>query len=310
MLEPSRNLREPSRSALRWVAGAVGSGAKIQSVYPLAGATSSVLHGVEVLRNGRSIGLVLRRFVNEDWLELEPDLALHEAACLKAAAKAQVPTPELIAFDEKGEHCGFPATLMTRLTGSVELQPENFDRWLHQLAEAIIPVHSMEPPALRWTFYTYYDISKLAAPVWSKFPELWEKAIEIVAGQRPQARECFIHRDYHPTNVLWHEGRISGVVDWVNACLGAAGIDVSWCRLNLAKLYGVEPADRFLHAYQDLAGASFTYHPFWDLLAAMELLPGPPDVYEGWAAFGIRNLNEEIVRERADEYLFSIMARL
>src|SRR4051812_12586520 len=106
MLESTGNSNEPLTDALRWVADAVGSGATIESVKRLPGSTSSVLHGIEVLRHKQTIKLVLRRFFDTDWLKLEPDLALHEAANLLAAAKAPTPTPELIAFDEKGDHCG------------------------------------------------------------------------------------------------------------------------------------------------------------------------------------------------------------
>jgi hypothetical protein len=33
-------------------------------------------------------------------------------------------------------------------------------------------------------------------------------------------------------------------------------------------------------------------------------------VYEGWIAHGVQHLNDEIMREREDEYLASVMARL
>ncbi len=295
--------------ALRWVARSVGMGATIESVKPLAGATSSVLHSIDVNHEGCRLGVVLRRFVNAEWLKLEPDLARHEAASLMRAARAGVPTPELVAFDESGERCGVPATLMTRLAGRVELKPENFDLWLHRLAEAVLPFHALDASDHPWSYFPYNDISSLTPPRWSAFPRDWERAIEIVSGPRPLAREIFIHRDYHPTNVMWQDGQVSGVVDWVNACRGAAGFDVAWCRLNLAQLYGVSTADRFLGAYRALAGASFEYQPYWDLIALIEILPGPPGVYEGWPAFGVSHLNDEMMRERLDDYLASLIAR-
>ena len=306
----SHNSHELSADVLRWVADAVGSGATIRSVISLPGATSSVLHGIEVERNKRSLKLVLRRFVDADWLRDEPELARHEAANLRVAAQAGVPTPELIAYDEKGAHCDVPATLMTRLPGSVELRPQNFDLWLHQLAAAIVPFHSIEARRHAWSYFPYSDLARLAPPGWSRARGLWEQAIAIVAGPRPRTRACFIHRDYHPTNVLWQNGAVSGVVDWVNACRGAAGFDVAWCRQNLALLYGVAAADGFLHAYQSLAGASFTYDPYWDLIAIIEVLPGPPGVYAGWSAFGITHLDEDIIGARIDQYLASLIARL
>jgi aminoglycoside phosphotransferase (APT) family kinase protein len=93
--------------------------------------------------------LVLRRFVSEEWLREEPDLALHEAASLRKAAEVDVPTPDLIACDEKGDHCGVPAVLMTELPGSPQLTPANADSWLHHLAEALLPLlrRCLPPPA-------------------------------------------------------------------------------------------------------------------------------------------------------------------
>ena len=303
---------EPPSEALRWVVEAVGRGATIQAVQPLAGATSSTLHSLEVAYRGRSLKLVLRQFTNEEWLGEEPGLAAHEAANLKKVAAAAVATPELIAYDETGKQsgCGVPAILMTQLPGSVELMPADFDNWLYRMAEVLIPIHALEADTYPWRYAPYNDIARLAVPAWSEVPGLWAKAIEIVAGPRPPTRQCFIHRDYHPNNILWQAGRISGVVDWPNACRGAANIDVAWCRGNLAGLYGVAAADRFLDFYRSLSGPSFDYHPYWDLIVAIEILPGPPDVYSGWIAHGVRHLTDDIVRQREDEYLASLMARL
>jgi aminoglycoside phosphotransferase (APT) family kinase protein len=282
----------------------------MESISPLPGATSSVLHSVRVNYKGRILALVLRQFVDTEWLAIEPDLVLHEAAALVKAASAGIPTPELIAYDEHGYCCGVPATLMTLLPGRVELMPADLDLWLDRLAVSIIPIHALEAGDFPWSYYPYSDISRLEPPVWSSCPGLWEKAIEVVTGPRPHARGCFIHRDYHPNNVLWEDSRVSGIVDWVNACRGPAGIDVAWCRQNLAQLYGAGEADRFLSIYRHYAGTSFEYHPYWDLIAAIEFLPGPPGVYGGWPAFGVGHLDEKTIEWRVDAYLASVVNRL
>lgn len=295
--------------ALKWVERAAGPGARVESAEPLAGATSSALHAVRVGRVGRSFEFVLRRFLDAEWLKVEPDLARHEAAALVKAADAGVPTPRLVAFDEGGGECGAPATLMERLPGVVELRPADLSGWLRGLAEAVAPFHELGAEDFEWSYGPYADLKSLGPPEWSRVPALWEKALEIVSGPRPPARECFIHRDYHPVNVLWTGGRVSGVVDWVNACRGPAGIDVAWCRHNLARMYGVAAADEFLGFYQKQAGPRFVYDPFWDLLALIELLPGPPGVYPGWPAFGLTGLDEATIRGRVDEYLSSLLKR-
>ena len=52
----------------------------------------------------------------------------------------------------------------------------------------------------------------------------------------PTSALGFCHRDYHPGNVLWSRGQVSGVVDWTHACHGAPAVDVAHCALNLARL--------------------------------------------------------------------------
>jgi aminoglycoside phosphotransferase (APT) family kinase protein len=310
MPEPSEANSELSTDTQHWIGAAVGAGARLESIRPLAGATSSTLYSITSRLSGREIKLVLRRFTNTEWLEEEPDLARHEAESLKLAAKAATPTPELIAYDETGEICGVPAILMTQLPGSVELKSPDLNRWLYQLAEVVLPIHSLPVGTFPWRYQPYNDVSTLQTPTWSTVPELWKRTIEIVNGPRPETRECFIHRDYHPTNVLWQGNRVSGIVDWPNACRGAANIDVAWCRANLAALYGVTAADRFLQAYGSLAGPVFDYHPYWDLIAAIEGLPGPPNVYPPWVEYGVRHLTAGLMRERKDEFLISIFGRL
>jgi aminoglycoside phosphotransferase (APT) family kinase protein len=296
---------------LRWIADAVGAGTAVTSVRRLKGSTSSTLYAVDAARDGRRVELVLRRFTNREWLAEEPDLAPHEAESLQMARRAGVSAPEMVALDQRQDQDGIPVLLMTRLPGAVELLPGDMDGWLYGLAEAILPLHSLEAAQFAWRYAPYNDVTRLEVPLWSSYRDLWERAIEIVNGPWPEAPTCFIHRDYHPANVLWQDGRVSGVVDWPNACRGPANIDVAWCRTNLAGMYGVEVADRFLCAYESLAGSAFgyQYHPFWDLMVIIEALPGPPDVYPPWIEFGMLGLTDALMLERKDAYLASVMAR-
>jgi len=84
----------------------------------------------------------------------------------------------------------------------------------------------------------------------------------------------FIHRDYHPGNVLWSGRRVTGIVDWVNASRGAPEADVGHCRANLAGHFDHTVADRFLARHQARTGRT-GYHPYWDLAVVV----GPADSY-------------------------------
>jgi aminoglycoside phosphotransferase (APT) family kinase protein len=161
-----------------------------------------------------------------------------------------------------------------------------------------------------WKYRRYNEGVSLSVPAWSREPDAWQKAIATVNGPAPSYSECFVHRDYHPSNLLWDADRVSGIVDWVNGCRGPAGIDVAWCRHNLANLHSVAIADKFLQAYLDSAGADFEYDPYWDLMSVVELLPGPPAMYDGWRIAGHPNIANAVMRERVDTYVVSVVGRL
>ena len=297
-----------SENTRRWIEGAAG--ARVISARVLPGTTSSLLHAVEVWAVDHPRVLVLRRFVDEEWARREPDLAIREGRSLQHATRAGLPAPKLIAVDADGEHCGVPATLVTKLDGNVVLEPPDWKQWLGGLAEVAARIHRVDAAGFPWKYRRYNDTVSLAVPRWSSQPDAWQSAIQVVQGPQPSYRECFVHRDYHPSNVLWQNGAVSGVVDWVNGCRGPAGIDVAWCRHNLANLHGVAVADDFLAAYIEVAGPEFEYDPYWDLMSVVELLPGPPTMYEGWRPSGIADISNELMRDRVDQYVASVVARL
>lgn len=299
-----------SEEVLTWVISTVGADAQVRLINRLKGSTSSVLHHISLQVGEMVKEVVVRQFDNRQWLEEEPDLAIHEAGSLGLANKLKVPAPEIIAYDTHGNDCGVPAVLMTMLEGTVELMPNNRIEWVNGLAEALVKVHAVNAGDFPWIYFTYNNVSQLEIPTWSSVPQAWEKVIGIVQGPRPKVDECFIHRDYHPANVLWKDGEVSGVVDWVNACRGPAGIDIGHCRLNIALLYDVATADNFLEAYQEHAGEPFIYDPYWDLLSLIDVLFGSPEVYPGWAAFGVTGLTDQMMEERMDAYAVSLLKRV
>ncbi|MGB2695728.1 MAG: aminoglycoside phosphotransferase family protein [Dehalococcoidia bacterium] len=297
----------PPEATLCLVVHAVGGGASVRSIRRLRGGVSSAVHAIDVAdAAGRLHRLVLRRFVNADWLAREPDLAEHEARVLALLKDSNVPAPELVAVDAAAEVCDAQAVLMTRLPGRVELAPRDMESWLTRLASVLPAIHAVEAPTSVRPYGAYNNVRELAPPAWSENRDAWAKALDFASGAGPSEATVFIHRDYHPANVLWQHGNVSGVVDWEDASRGPAGIDIGHCRRNLVCLHGVDVADRFLTAYETLAGSR--HHPYWDAVTAMDCLPDP-GVYRGWTDHGVRGLTEETVRARLDEYIVSIVRR-
>ncbi|WP_235941312.1 phosphotransferase family protein [Paenibacillus puerhi] len=300
---------ELSERMLAWVIAHTSPGGVVRSFRRLYGGISSIVHSVTLQEGDRVTECVLRQFDNADWLRKEPDLARHEAHSLQWAALADVQTPQVIAWDETGSQSGTPALLMTKLEGEVVLKPGNMESWVKELARVLARIHQVSGDGFPWTYFSYRDRSSLELPGWTACPQVWQAALDIVKGPRPDFKPCLIHRDYHPTNVLWEGSRVSGVVDWVNACRGPAGADVGHCRVNLAQLFGVETADLFLSAYRAYAGEAFSYDPYWDLVSVMDMQDGTPGVYEGWIQLGVTELTDELIMERMDEYASSLVKR-
>ncbi|HZU13512.1 MAG TPA: aminoglycoside phosphotransferase family protein [Chloroflexota bacterium] len=259
----------PPASALHWVERSVGPGARLADVRAMEGGTSSAIHAVTVEYRDRTISLVLRRFVRQDWLAEEPDLAAHEAEALRLAAAARIPTPRLVAVDETGDQTDVPAILMERLPGAIEWNPADLEGYLRRLAEPLPVLHAVPVPAQTIIPpYAIYEPIPRRPPPDVPHPAVWERAIEIAHGPPPGNEGTFIHRDYHPGNVLWMDGAVTGIVDWASAAIGTPEADVGHCRLNLHGAFGPAAADRFLEIYQEITGRR-EYHPYWDIASAL-----------------------------------------
>lgn len=286
-----------------WVAAATGHA--VTQAARLAGSSSTTLW--RLVAGGRP--WVLRVLDNRDWLNAEPDLVAHEAAALRHARGGGLPAPEPVALDETGSACGVPLLLMSRMPGAVVLQPRNLDDWLRRQARMLVAIHNVPAQDFAWSWFSWAR-PRPRVPDWSEVPQAWERAIAITAEAPPPASECFLHRDYHPVNLLWQAERLTAVVDWVNACRGAAAVDLAHCRGNLTALHGSEAAGRFLQHYRALSGTDCADVAWWDLASLVEGLPGPPAVYPGWAQFGVQHITADLLRAQADARLLAALRRL
>lgn len=237
-------------------------------VEPLTGATTSAVHGVR-LQSDRE--LVIRRHVWPSFLAEEPGRASHEARVLEVIEGSTVPAPRLVAVDPNGSACDVPAVLMTRLPGLPDpaLNPA-------VLAETAAAIASIGPLELPWSYERYWAGTEPRPPPWARDPTAWWRVIEAATAPLQVDAPGFVHRDFHPWNVLSVDGAVTGVVDWLAGCLGPWQVDVAHCRVNLALLDA--DADLYQRIYEDLTGR--TYQPLWDAVCTVDALP----YYHGQAA--------------------------
>jgi aminoglycoside phosphotransferase (APT) family kinase protein len=241
---------------------------------------SSAVHLLTTLDGaGQRRQAVLRRYVRPEVNDSEPDIAAREALALRAAGAADVSTPVLLAVDPAGARAGVPAVLMSRLPGRVDWWPSDTGRWLRRLAGVLPAIHAAPlPPAGLIGPFAPCPQASYQPPPWARYPRAWERAAEISHGPTPAAPEVLVHRDFHPGNVLWRWGKVSGVVDWQAACTGPAVADVAHCRVNLLT-FGTAAAELFTALWQDASGA--TYHPWADVVTIIGFLD---DLRDDWGS--------------------------
>jgi aminoglycoside phosphotransferase (APT) family kinase protein len=258
-LPPELRRLKVHASALAWTERNVGS--RVVSTHRLAGASTSAVHRLR-LDDGRSV--VLRRYVWPFVLEDEPVMPEREVSALLFAAENNVAAPQLIAADVQGTGVGdgVPALLMDFVPGRALVDPD-----VGLLARVAASIHTVDPTGFPHEYFEWFG-AHLRIPSNATKPKLWERGIDLLTAGRPPYSAMFIHRDFHPGNVLWWRGQCSGVVDWANACAGPSGCDVGHCRTNLLRLAGIEVADRFRAAYEDFTGED--YHPYWEVAAVFD----------------------------------------
>ena len=282
----------------RWIGESIYEAPEKLLVKSMVGGISAEIYQVQ--------NLVLKSYVDAQWLAEESDLVKHEVASLCYAKGGRLQVPKIIAYDENGEKSSKPSILMEKLGGSPVLVPKDSTQFIEGLAQTLAAIHKLEAIDFEWVYAAYTDMSKVKIPHWATNSTTWKRAIELANQPMPNVAMHFIHRDYHPANILWQDRQVSGVVDWVNACRGPAGIDVGHCRVNLALLHSVEMADAFLAVYCREA-IEFNYDPYFDIISVLDFIDEPLTVYKGWLDLGVTGLTNQLMEERMDAFMESIV---
>jgi aminoglycoside phosphotransferase (APT) family kinase protein len=96
----------------------------------------------------------------------------------------------------------------------------------------------------------------LAGPLATRIRSGWR---QITASA-----EVLSHYDYWSGNVVWRDGKLTGIVDWSGGARGPRGFDVGWCRLDLVVLFDERIDDMFLAAYEHGIGRRIDDMVLWD----------------------------------------------
>ncbi len=306
-------------STRTWVHSVLGPDECITDVQRLVGGWSSEMRRLQVRSDAGSRSLVLRSFTKPFFIRHAEGLLNREAAVLKLLAPSSIPVATVLAVDAAGVQCAFPSLLRTHLPGAIQLQDEGVAARTELLAELLVAIHRLPvaEAARPRAYQVWTNPDRVRLPQDSTFPELWAEAFDVFRRPAPPHDTCFLHRDFHPGNVLFDQDeqsqlRVSGVVDWVETSWGPADLDVAHCSTALALLHGAEVGLHFGELYGAAGGrlvADRRARLYWYLLDALHYSPDAEKLVVAWREAGRSDLSAELVRGRLESYVIALMSR-
>ncbi|MGW3403495.1 alpha/beta fold hydrolase [Streptomyces zhihengii] len=293
-----------------WVAERLGAGRTVTGTRLLHGGWSSQMRRL-ALDDGTAV--VQRTFVKPFFRRHAPGLLAREASVLALLAGQEgVTAPGLVAVDATVEHCNHPTLLMSALPGRVRVDEGDLDRRLDLLAAQLVRVHGVVPAERRRTYQAWTSPDRVRTPG----GPLWERAVDALRRDPPPYEGRFLHRDFHPGNVLFTgtgpKLRVTGVVDWVETSWGPADLDVAHCSTALALLHGPAYGLEFRERYEAHGGhglADGPDHLYWRLLDALHYCPDAAKLAGPWRDLGRHDLTSEVLAARLEAYVDGLLRR-
>lgn len=293
-----------------WVAEQLPAGRRVVESALLTGGWSAQLRRL-TLDDGTA--LALRTFVAPFFRRHAPGLLTREADMLTLlAGREDVPAPELIGVDAAAEHCDHPSLLMTVVPGRVRVDEEDLGPRVELLAAQLAAIHRVVPGQRPRTYQAWTSPERVNVPEGG----VWRRAVDVLRRDPPPYEGCFLHRDFHPGNVLFTGSgtglRISGVVDWVETSWGPADLDVAHCSTALALLHAAEYGLGFRDRYAARGGrrlADGPDHLYWRLLDALAYAPDAAKLAGPWRELGRTDLTPEVLEARLESYVTGLLER-
>ncbi len=141
---------------------------------------------------------------------------------------------------------------------------------IDRFAQMLVWLHSLEPPQAVLEVIPSVTLPNALANLMALAVKIGEK--DLIAAVDAVLRHAFtvvetervvLHGDYHFSNTLLFDGRISGIIDWEYCALGDPRWDVANAYSQLVDFDAASVADDFLSAYLRHSGREFAGPPLY-----------------------------------------------
>lgn len=280
----------PSPGALEEVRRLAGSSAVVVGVARLAGGQHADTWRVDT--ENPAISVVVRQFPAGD------PAAANEQRALGALDGLGGLAPLPLGADLTGRWSERPTSLVSWLDGRADITPADPKGWAGELGRALAAVHAVpserlaELPSMFLGSGGSEEI--LGGPLAAEVRSRWSQLVT--------SPEVLTHGDYWSGNVVWRDGRLTGIVDWSGGSRGPRGYDLGWCRLDLVLLFDEQIADDFLAAYEAGTDQPIGEIRLWDCWAAARSDEAVGSWVPNYLPLGRADLTEDELRRRHAEW--------
>jgi aminoglycoside phosphotransferase (APT) family kinase protein len=287
----------PSPGALEEVRRLAGPSAVVLGALRLDGGQHADTWRVDT--ENPAISVVVRQF------PLDDPAPLLERRVLRVLDGLDGLAPVPLGIDVSGRWSQYPTSLISCLDGRPDLTPTDSGEWARALGRALAAVHAV--PIERLTeLPSVFDRGggsqeMSGGPLATEVRARWA---EIVTSP-----EVLTHSDYWSGNVVWRDGRLTGIVDWSDGARGPRGFDLGWCRLDLVLLFDGRIADDFLAAYEAATGQAVDEIRLWDCWAVARSADAVGTWAPNYLPLGRADLDEDELRRRHAQWTAHLRER-
>jgi aminoglycoside phosphotransferase (APT) family kinase protein len=243
---------EPTAVGLERLRGVLGLEDRVRVVRRLAGGIGAATH---LVRSGDEY-IVVKQYPSD-----RRETVTREWDALNFATAHDLPTPTPLALDADGSWFGLPTLAMSLIPGTPDLEARDLEAFVTEVADLLCRVHAVEiratPPSFqrpgrvpRWSRPHDVPDGLLPAALVEKVVSRIDELVAVAAPEVPVLN----HGDLHPGNLLWHDGRIAGLVDWSHIQIGSRSAEVAYFRIELATLVEPSAVDLLLDRYERRTG--------------------------------------------------------
>lgn len=291
---------------LEWAADVVGTH-HFERVEALPGGSASAVWRLLAATDRGPVTVVAKQ-LRPHLVELDAGLIGRELRVLEALRPLALPVPEPLASDPDGICSGRPALLMSLVEGELLQGPEALRAAIPEYVTAITDwQHRARSVVAGRRFSPWFDASEPRPRPLSTRAELWARAVEIVRRFPSPAATGFIHRDPHPANMLFSDGRLTGVIDWPHAGRGPRCMDVSRMAINLACTLDVDATRELRERWEHATGER--HDPLLDVYALLECDEAAGSTVPAFEALGVQ-LDGAEIRDRMEAFLADTLQRM